>query len=522
MTSETIDDLKLAEEVAGFYADPLGFVLWAYDWGSGELAGYDGPDEWQRAFLEDVGREVAERGFDGVHSVEAIRHATASGHGVGKSALTAWIIDWLMSTRPFCKGVVTANTAAQLESKTWAELAKWTKRCITGHWFRVSTGKGALKIVHKDHADTWRCDAQTCREENSEAFAGLHAADSTAFYIFDEASAVPDKIWEVAEGGLTDGEPMFFAFGNPTRNSGRFRECWGRFRHRWTTRQVDSRTVRITNKALIAQWITDYGEDSDFVRVRVRGVFPRAGSMQFIDGETVTEARARTPEATRFDPFVIGVDVARFGDDQTVIALRRGRDAQTIPWVKLRNADTVQVVGKVIELIEEHDPDAVFIDGGGPGGGVIDLLRARRYRVTEVQFGGKADRSAVGENSAFIYANKRAEMWGAMRDWLKGGAVPDDPELEADLTGVEYGYVIRDGRDAILLERKEDMKRRGLASPDNGDALALTFAYPVAPSDHTESLQRSAGGHQAVYDPLGRDTVRSDYAREEYDPFGRR
>lgn len=526
MIPSQIDDLTLADEVAQFYADPLGFVLWAYDWGYGDLAGFDGPDEWQREYLLELGREVSKRGFDGVTPVDPIRMATASGHGIGKSALVAWLVDWIMSTRPHCKGTVTANTSAQLESKTWAEIAKWTKRCLTGHWFNISSGKGAMKMVHRDHPETWRCKAETCREENSEAFAGQHAANSTSFYIKDEGSAVPDKIWEVAEGGLTDGEPMWFVFGNPTRNTGRFRECFGRFRHRWITRQIDSRTVRITNKSQIKQWIDDYGEDSDFVRVRVRGVFPRAGSMQFIDGETVAAARQRRPDSWFDDPRVMGVDVARFGDDQTVIVTRCGRDAQTIPWTALRGADTMTVAAKIAEIAEDVRPDVIFVDGGGPGAGVIDRLRMLRYPVQEVQFGSAPTQTAVSEHEKLIYANKRAEMWGKMRAWLKqGGAVPDDPELEADLTGVEYGYVLRDGLDAILLEKKEDMKKRGLASPDKADALACTFAFPVARSDHRHAMSRGPV-HQSNYDPMGREHIRSDYAgggghQYDYDPLRR-
>ena len=134
--------------------------------------------------------------------------------------------------------------------------------------------------------------AQSCKEENSESFAGQHAADSTSFYVFDEASAIPEKIWEVAEGGLTDGEPIFIACGNPTRNTGKFqRITFGGERERWTRFSVDSRTSRFSNKDLIAQWAADYGEDSDFFRVRVRGECPRAGTTQFIPNDAVEACR---------------------------------------------------------------------------------------------------------------------------------------------------------------------------------------------------------------------------------------
>jgi hypothetical protein len=471
------DDLAISLWCGKCRLDPLRFVKEGFLWGKGELDGWDGPDAWQAETLATIGEEVRKRDFNGINPVDPIRMATASGHGIGKTALTAWIILWIASTRPRSKGVVTANTSSQLETKTWAELAKWKKRCATGHWFNLTTGKMSMRLSHKSDPEGWRCDALTCREENSEAFAGLHAADSTAYYLFDEASAVPDVIYDVAEGGMTDGEPMHFVWGNPTRNVGRFRELFGKFRHRWITRQIDSRDAKLPNKAKIAEWVNDYGEDSDFVRVRVRGVFPRAGSLQFIGSDFVAGAVERAGQ-DQVSPIVFGVDVARFGDDASVIAIRRGRDAQSLPWKVFRGVDTMTLAAAVVDLADLYRPKAIFVDGGGVGGGVVDRLRFLGQPVHDVQFGAAADR--LNTTGGHVFANKRAEMWGSMREWLKGGVIPPTPELIADLEGVEYGYVMKNGVDAIQLEKKEDMKKRGLASSDFGDALALTFAYPIS------------------------------------------
>ena len=217
--AESAEDL-LIDFLYECYADPLRFVMGAFPWSTDsslqlvkllppfrERFNCDfGPDIWSCEFLDELGALVKERGFDGTHSVNAIRMAVASGHGIGKSALTAWIVNWIMSTRPNAKGVVTANTSEQLSGRTWAEIVKWGRKSITAHWFDFATGKGSMKMRHKTHPESWVCAAFTCREENSEAFAGLHAADSTPFYLFDEASAIPQSICEVAEGGLTDGE----------------------------------------------------------------------------------------------------------------------------------------------------------------------------------------------------------------------------------------------------------------------------------------------------------------------------
>ena len=239
----------------------------------------------------------------------------------------------------------------------------------------------------------------------------------------------------------------------------------------------------MTNKAQIASWVKDYGEDSDFVRVRVRGVFPRAGTLQFIDSERIADAIARALEPDPTAPLVMGVDIARQGADHSVIRFRRGLDARGIPAVKFRIPDLMQVASRVMEQVNAHNPDAVFVDGTGIGWGVVDRLSQLGCpNLTGVDFGGRADRTD-GSDAAVRYANKRAEMWGFMKEWCKSGCLPDDRELAADLGAVDYGY---DGSDAILLERKDDMRKRGLASPDDGDALALTFAYPVARRDVAE------------------------------------
>lgn len=450
-------EAMLREDIAGFHDDPLGYVLYAFPWGvkGTRLERFpDGPEDWQRTELEALGAWVR----SGCET--AYRSATASGHGIGKSALVAWIIHWAMSTRPNLAGVCTANTASQLSTKTWRELSVWRSLAINGHWFDWT----ATRFACVESPETWSINATPWTKENSEAFAGLHADD--VLVIYDEASAVADVIWDVSEGAMTTAGAMWLVFGNPTRNTGKFRECFGKYRNRWRTRQVDSRTCRITNKTEIDQWVKDYGEDSDFVRVRVRGVFPRAGSNQFISSDVVELAQSRAPDPalTALSPLVMGVDVARHGDDQSVIVLRRGRSVESI--TRLRIPDTMQLAARVAEAIDAHRPSAVFVDATGMGWGVVDRLRQLSHPVVAVQAGEAAMDPAK-------YYNRRAELWGLMRDWLKDGAcLPDDSELRDDLIGPEYGF---DAKMRIQLEKKEDMKKRGLASPDSADSLAVTF-----------------------------------------------
>jgi hypothetical protein len=464
------------DAIAGCYDDPLRFVEIAFKWGTGELAGHSGPDRWQRDVLRAVGERCAAGGGD------PIRIAVASGHGVGKSALVAWLILWAMSTRENLAGVVTANTQAQLETKTWRELALWHRRAINRDWFAWTAGRFSSVRA----PSTWAVSALPWSKERSEAFAGLHARHVLVLY--DEASSIPDEIWDVSEGAMTTPGALWFAFGNPTRTTGRFRECFGRFRHRWRTFQVDARESRLASAEQVRRWVADYGEDSDFVRIRVRGEFPRSSSVQFIATELTDAARSRVPVA--YGATVMGVDVARFGSDETVFLVRRGDAIEHIE--RHRGLDTMQVAGRVAEAIVQRRPAAVFIDGVGVGGGVVDRLRHLGFAVADINAGGRAadDRR---------YANRRAEMWGRVRDWLQSGGClpPDDAALADELTGPEYGF---DAGNRIVLERKEDMRRRGLASPDAGDALALTFAEPVAPDFEDALPQRSQTMQD--YDPL--------------------
>lgn len=467
-------DLELADFVSQFYDDPLGFVIAMYPWGeSGFLQKHEGPDAWQRDHLCWIGEQVKARKFDGHQAVAPIRSSVSSGHGVGKSVEVAWIVNWILSTRPHAQGTVTANTFTQLQTKTWASIQRWTSLCLTGHWFAVNSDR----IYHPAFKSSWFCSLQSSKEENSEAFAGQHAADSTSFYIVDEASAVPDKIFEVAEGGLTDGEPMIFLFGNPTRSHGKFhRVTFGSERDRWHQVIVDSRQSRFTNKQQIDEWAQDYGEDSDFFRVRVLGLPPAASDLQFISTLLAAEAQKREVSVLPDEPLICGLDVARGGGDSCVFWFRRGLDAKSIPCIRIpgeQARDSMRLVTVAADVLNQtyhgQKVHTLFVDATGIGGPIGDRLRQLGHQnVIDVQFGGESPDAQC--------ANLRAAMWMKMRQWLAKGAIPVDPQLEMDLTGPGYGH---DKRDRIVLEAKEHMKARGVDSPDRADALAMTFAIPV-------------------------------------------
>jgi hypothetical protein len=488
-------DQQLADHMAAFFDDPLGFVMFSYEWDTDKeiqickliepwASRFDceyGPDKWACEFLDELGAKIKENDFDGQVPVDAVRMARASGHGIGKSAMVGWLVNFIMSTRPNSQGTITANTSTQLNTKTWPQIVKWTKKCITAHWFRLTSGQGSMMMAQVDSPKTWFCSAQTCKKENSEAFAGQHAPTATSFYIFDEGSAVEDIIYEVAEGGLTDGEPMEFVFGNPTKNSGRFYDIFKKLIHRWSAKQIDSRDAQITNKKFINELIEDHGIDSDFVKVRVRGMFPAMSAKQFISVDDVDKAYGKhlRPDQYNFAPKILTCDPAWMGDDLLTIGLRQGlafKILRTLP----KNDNDVQVANILANLEDEHEADAVFIDGGyGTGIYSAGKVLKRTWRLV-----WSAEKSPDAG-----CLNMRAYMIKQVRDWLKeGGAIPEEQRLYDDLITPE-AIPRLDGK--IQIESKKDMRARGMPSTDYLDILGLSFAYPVASRRNLQSRARA-------------------------------
>ncbi len=327
--------------------------------------------------------------------------------------------------------------------------------------------------------------------------------------LYDEASAIPDVIWEVTEGALTDEdtEIMWFAFGNPTRNTGRFYDCFNTHRNIWNHRQIDSREVKITNKKQIDKWLSVYDEDSDFFRVRVRGVFPRSSDHQFIPSDIVENARGKhlRPEEYNFAAVVIGVDRAWSGDE-TKIYLRQGLMSKKLATFN-KNEDDFLVAGHLARYEDEYKADAVFIDFGY-GTGLFSAGKQMGREWILVNFG-----SSPIDNK---YVNKRIEMWGLMKEWLgSGGSIPDEQDLVNDLISPE-AYEKQTGASAgkLILESKDDMRRRGIDSPDDADALGLTFAFPVMNKSQNQFDRLIK--KNVKYDPL---SMKVQQVQEQYSPL---
>lgn len=462
--------------------DPEAFVLFVFPWGEAgtPLERFKGPRKWQRDVLRSLTAHIKDN--QGRLDYKVFRLAIASGRGIGKSALVSWLVLWMLSTRIGASVVVSANSEAQLRSVTWAEITKWLAMLIHSHWFEISATRItpaqwlSTKVEEELRKGTryWGAEGRLWSEENPDSYAGLHNSDGVML-ILDEASGIPDPIWDVAQGFFTENTPNRFwcAFSNPRRNQGYFYECFNAKRAFWNTQNIDSRTVEDTDKQVYEQIIAEYGEDSSQARVEVYGEFPSAGDGQFIGALLVNDAATRAPYKDETAPIVLGIDPARGGADSTVIAVRQGRDLVAIK--RYQGEDTMTIVGRVIEAIEEFNPTLTVIDEGGLGYGILDRLTEQRYKVRGVNFGWKA-------KNPIMWGNKRAELWGTMKDWLRSASIPADRQLKADLTGP---MTKPNSAGTIFLEGKKEMRARGLASPDAADALAVTFAFPVA---HRQAL----------------------------------
>jgi hypothetical protein len=451
-------------------------------------------EKWQRAVLETIGHQLQENAQ--LNRWRAVQIAVASGNGIGKTALLSWLILWGLMTFEQTVGVVTAGTEGQLKSRLWGEIAKWHAQLP--EQLRAQYELSATALFNRQSQLNWRVDARPWTERNMEAFSGLHNFGKRVLVIFDECSMIPEPIWRATSAMLSDAETeiLWCVFGNPTRVDGMFPTCFpgGKFAPMWQSFRVDSREVSLTDKEAIAEKLAFYGETSNYARSHVLGQFPTSSAQGLIQADIVEAAARREASWDPADATIMGVDVATgHGENSSCIVVRRGLNARVCdPPRRYANLDPMQFVYKVAAAAAEYNPDAIFVDATGVGEGVAARLRELGLPVHPVYLGAKSDY----RGSARV-ANKRMEIWWAMREWLKVGAIPNDALLKAELVGPEYS----ENAQGLILERKEDMAARGLASPDSADSLALTFSSPV----WTAAMSGLAGpgDHlvQSEYDP---------------------
>ena len=467
--------------------NPEAFVLFAYPWGKEDtpLHNQKGPRTWQRDYLQELTEHIKTQklnqhiGFN----MKMSKQGTASGRGPGKSALVSWLCNWFQTCVVGGTTIVTANTEPQLKTKTFAEINKWTNLLINKHWFEPSVlavqpaewFRTALADQLKIDSTYYYCRGLLWSEENPDAFAGAHNMYGMQL-IYDEASGIPIPIYDVSEGFFTDMvlHRYWHQFSNPRRNSGGFFDSFHKDKKYWSLRQIDSRTVENIDHDRLNAIIEKNGIDSDVSRVEVLGQFPNQGDKQFISNRAVYDAQARNIDTDLYEPLYLGLDVARYGNDHSVIRFRRGRDGRSIEPFRAKGLDNMALANKTASFIDMYKPDAVCIDAG-QGTGVIDRLREMGYKnIFEVWFGAKSPEPE--------YANIRTYLYACVRDWLPGGMIDESPLLFTDLTAQEY-YFFGKAKDQINLCSKEEFAEIVGRSPDDGDALALTFAKKMARKD---------------------------------------
>jgi len=481
------DKQELFTRILQFKYDPEGFINYAFPWGQKgkDLAQFKGLRKWQLNEVKRIAKIVVSNKTkiaSGVPS-KVIYIAICSGRGNGKSAFLAMLNLWMMSCWFGTTMIVTANTETQLKTTTMAELRKWATLLINADWFECTalTIRPApwfvilLKEQMKIDSTYYYIQAKPWNEDNTSAFAGPHSQRGM-MVTFDEASGIDDKIWDVTEGFFSDISPMrlWIVISNPRKPTGRFFECFHRNKKRWLTTKIDVRTVEGIDLTFAERLIEDYGIDNDTVKTEVLGEFPSKGANALISPVHVNEAMTRPMPpwfyGSNHEPLILGVDVARFGDDKSVLYFRQGKDARSIPPEKYRGLDLEELADKVVFAIMKYHPDAVIIDGTGVGGGLCDILKRRGFIVIEVQFGTKSSNTDK-------WPLTRDEIWCKMADWtMKEVYLVDSISLKDDLSGPLYDIDVR-GRKNI--ESKKSMKKRGLNSPDEGDALAITFTVDI-------------------------------------------
>ena len=434
------------------------------------------PDPWQTAALQAASKPETER------------MAMKACKGPGKTALLAWIVLWFLVTRPYSKIACTSITGDNLATNLWPELAKWISRSVflqgVCEWTKT-------RVAVKEAPEQWFAVARAWSQsadaqQQAEALAGIHA--DHVLFVLDESGGMPQAIMTTAEAVLATGvETKIVQAGNPTSIDGPLYRACVTDRHLWHVVTITGdpddplRSPRIK-----AEWarqqIQQYGRDNPWVKINVLGEFPPSSINALLGPSDVDAAMIRTlpAEAYNWAPVQIGVDVARYGDDRTVIFPRQGLMAFQPLVMRHTHGSAVshEIATAVIEVCRKYHTRHVTMDAtGGWAAGARDVLVVAGYQPLEVQFHAPCPQR---EGVPPKYRNRRAEMHFGLSEWVKrGGVLPNLPELLGELTTPTY-TVREDGK--FQIEAKDQVKERLGRSPDLADALALTFAFPDAPA----------------------------------------
>lgn len=442
------DNNAFVEWLLRYRAEPVLFAR--------EVLGVE-PDPWQAELMMAVAS--GER-----------RISVRSGHGVGKSTTVAILCLWYLLTRYPVKIVITAPTSAQLFDALFAEIKRWVNQLPPQLQELLNVKSDRIEIAAAP--ETGFISARTSRAESPEALQGIHA--DNVLLVADEASGVPEAVFEAAAGSMSGDEACTILLGNPTRSSGFFFDTHNRLKDQWWTRRVSCVDSPRVSAAYVEEMGLRYGPESNAYRVRVLGEFPLSDDDTVIPMHLIDSAMNRDVVEDEKAVSIWGLDVARFGTDRSALAKRRGQVITEVKkWAGL---DLMQLTGAVVAEYnaQQHHmrPAEILVDSIGLGSGVVDRLRelglpARGVNVSEAP-------SMKG-----TYQNLRAELWFGMKAWLeqRGCKLPKDEDLMAELAAPRFKF---SSSGKMQVESKDDMRRRGLRSPDLADAVCLTMAADAA------------------------------------------
>jgi phage terminase large subunit len=437
------DTHATVEAIAALRADPALFV---------ETVLHATPQKWQAQALDAIAK----------HDRVAIK----SGHGVGKTAFESWVVLWWLMTHYPCKVAVTANSAHQLSDVLWTEIDRWARNMPPA--FKDLLEFKSDKISLKGATDSFAV-ARTSRRENPESLAGFHSPHM--LFVVEEASGVPNVIFETASGALSTPGAKIIMCGNPTRSDGYFYDAFHNDRDKWHCITVSCEEGEYVDPKFIDEMAQKYGAESNVFKVRVLGEFPTQSDDVLLPLHLIEDAVTRDVEAGPTTPVVWGLDVARFGGDRSALAKRQG-NVLVEPIKTWQNKDLMELAGIVLS---EYDavpysmrPQAIYIDAIGLGAGLADRLRELDMPAVAV---------SVSETASLKdrFNRLRDELFWSCREWFEARDchIPDDGTLMAELSGIRYKYL---STGKLKVESKDEMKRRGQRSPDVADAFVLTFS----------------------------------------------
>ena len=410
------------------------------------------PQKWQKQALKNI--------------VKHNRLSIRSGHAVGKTTFLSWTILWWLCTHYPCKIAATANSASQLEQILWPEIQKWYQRMPQG--FQNELEFRSDKITLKNAPDSF-CVSRTSRRENPEALQGFHSPNM--LFIIDEASGIPDIIFEVAQGAMSTKNAKTIMVGNPNRSTGYFYDSFKKNSESWKNMTVSCLDATTTvDPEYIKDMKRQYGEDSNVYRIRVLGLPPETDDDSIISRGLVESAMVREVDPINVQP-IWGIDIARHGNDRCALCKRKG-NVITEPIKHWGDKDLMQTVGVIMAEYEStpfpERPSEMLIDSIGLGAGVVD-------RLVELDMPARGINVAESASMTDRYVRLRDELWFRCREWLeaKDCTLPDQEELINELTSVRY-EILSSGK--FKVESKDQLKKRGFRSPDIADSLMLTFA----------------------------------------------